>query len=154
MVREVKEHPEILRIVAQIVFSKTLTKKTAQALVKDKRLAAEKIKNDLNQQVRKWGVDIRDVILSEPRLLKKPEERSALGPVLQNLGLKDEQDFPSPEQFVRGNFKQNNTDESDAEALNKLASVVGGMINKSKTEAGGLDLSQMASMMSGPESDG
>ena len=62
---------------------------------------------------------------------------------------KDEQDFPSPEQFVRGNFKQNNTDESDAEALNKLASVVGGMINKSKTEAGGLDLSQMASMMSG-----
>lgn len=149
MVREVKDHQDILRSLGRTLITKTLTKKTAQALAKDKRLAAERIKDDLNLQVRKWGIDIRDVILSEPRLLKKPEERSALGPVLQNLGLKDEQDFPSPEQFVRGNFKQNNSDESDAEALNKLASVVGGMINKSKTEAGGLDLSQMASMMSG-----
>ena len=52
------------------------------------RLAAEKIKNELNQQV------------SDARLLKKPDEKSALAPVLQNLGLKDEQAFPSPEQFV------------------------------------------------------
>ena len=112
------------------------------------RLAAEKIKDDLNQQVRKWGIDIREVYLSEPRLLKKPDEKSALAPVLQNLGLKDEQEFPSPEQFIRGNYKQSNSDESDAEALNKLASAVGGMLTKSKTEGGGLDLSQMASMMS------
>ena len=112
------------------------------------RLAAEKIKDDLNQQVRKWGIDIREVYLSEPRLLKKPDEKSALAPVLQNLGLKDEQEFPSPEQFIRGNYKQSNSDESDAEALNKLASAVGGVLTKSKTEGGGLDLSQMASMMS------
>ena len=38
------------------------------------RLAAEKIKDDLNQQVRKWGIDIREVSLSDARLLKKPEE--------------------------------------------------------------------------------
>ena len=109
-------------------------------------MAAETIKDDLNQQVRKWGIDIREVYLSDPRLLKKPEERSALGPVLQNLGLKDEQEFPSPEQFVRGDYKNNNSDETDAEALNKLASTVGGMLTQTKGEKGGLDL--MASMMS------
>ena len=116
------------------------------------RLAAEKIKNELNQQVRKWGIDIREVSLSDARLLKKPDEKSALAPVLQNLGLKDEQAFPSPEQFVRGDYKQNTSDESDAEALNKLASAVGGML-QSKADAGGgsaggFDLSAMATMMS------
>ena len=116
------------------------------------RLAAEKIKNELNQQVRKWGIDIREVSLSDARLLKKPDEKSALAPVLQNLGLKDEQAFPSPEQFVRGDYRQNTSDESDAEALNKLASAVGGML-QSKADAGGgggggLDLSAMATMMS------
>ena len=111
-------------------------------------MATETIKDDLNQQVRKWGIDIREVYLSDPRLLKKPEERSALGPVLQNLGLKDEQEFPSPEQFVRGDYKNNNSDETDAEALNKLASTVGGILTKSKGEKGGLDLGQVASMMS------
>ena len=100
------------------------------------RLAAEKIKNELNQQVRKWGIDIREVSLSDARLLKKPDEKSALAPVLQNLGLKDEQAFPSPEQFVRGDYKQNTSDENDAEALNKLASAVGGML-QSKADAGG-----------------
>ena len=112
------------------------------------RLAAETIKDDLNLQVRKWGIDIREVYLSDPRLLKKPDERSALGPVLQNLGLKDEQEFPSPEQFVRGDYKSNNSDETDAEALNKLASTVGGMLTNSKGEKGGLNLGTMASMMS------
>ena len=119
-------------------------------------MAAEKIKDELNLQVRKWGIDIREVILSDPRMLKKPEEKSALGPVLQNLGLKEEQEFPSPEQFVSGNYKQVNSDESDAEALNKLASVVGGMLTKTASEAssGNLDLSQMATLMSGMGSGG
>ena len=87
-------------------------------------MAAEKIKDDLNNQVRKWGIDIREVTLSEPRLLKKPDEKSALAPVLQNLGLKDEQEFPSPEQFVRGNYNQKTSDESDAEALNKVNNMI------------------------------
>ena len=87
-------------------------------------MAAEKIKDDLNNQVRKWGIDIREVTLSEPRLLKKPDEKSALAPVLQNLGLKDEQEFPSPEQFVRGNYNQKTSDESDAEALNKVTNII------------------------------
>ena len=167
MVREVVDHQDILRSLGRTLITKTLTKKTVQALNKDKvevnyrkadtesliliteqRLAAETIKDDLNLQVRKWGIDIREVYLSEPRLLKKPDERSALGPVLQNLGLKDEQEFPSPEQFVRGDYKNNNSDETDAEALNKLASTVGGILTNSKGEKGGLNLSQMASMMS------
>jgi len=152
MVREVRDHQDILRSLGRTLITKTLTKKTVQALSKDKRLAAEKIKDDLNQQVRKWGIDIREVSLSDARLLKKPEEKSALAPVLQNLGLKDEQAFPSPEQFVRGDYRQNTSDESDAEALNKLASAVGGML-KTKAEVGGgggggLDLNAMASMMS------
>ena len=87
-------------------------------------MAAEKIKDDLNNQVRKWGIDIREVTLSEPRLLKKPDEKSALAPVLQNLGLKDEQEFPSPEQFIRGNYNQKTSDESDAEALNKVNNII------------------------------
>jgi len=148
MVREVVDHQDILRSLGRTLITKTLTKKTVQALNKDKRLAAETIKDDLNLQVRKWGIDIREVYLSDPRLLKKPDEKSALGPVLQNLGLKDEQEFPSPEQFVRGDYKNNNSDETDAEALNKLASTVGGMLSNSKGEKGGLNLSQMASMMS------
>jgi len=148
MVREVVDHQDILRSLAKTLMTKTLTKKTVQALTKDKRLAAEKIKDDLNNQVRKWGIDIREVYLSDAKLLKKPDEKSALAPVLQNLGLRDEQDFPSPEQFVRGDYKQTNSDEADAEALNKLASAVGGMLHNTTPNAGGFDLSAMASLMS------
>ena len=64
------------------------------------RLAAEKIKDDLNQQVRKWGIDIREVSLSDARLLKKPEEKSALAPALNTaeaLGCPPELDLSTLE---------------------------------------------------------
>eukprot|EP00092_Neocalanus_flemingeri_P018646 GFUD01020192.1.p1 GENE.GFUD01020192.1~~GFUD01020192.1.p1 ORF type:complete len:487 (+),score=107.49 GFUD01020192.1:64-1524(+) len=146
MVREVADHQDILRSLGKSLITKVLTKRTVSQLVKDRRIAAQKILDDLNVQVRKWGIDIRQVTLSDPKVLKKAEERSALGPVLQNMGLKQEQQFPSPEQFVRNNFGCENSDESDAAALNNLASAVGGFLTNAKAE-GNLDLSSMASMM-------
>jgi len=148
MVREVADHQDILRSLGKSLITKVLTKRTVSQLVKDRRIAAQKILDDLNHQVRKWGIDIRKVSLSDPKVLKKPEDKSVLGPVLQNMGLKQEQQFPSPEQFIRNNFGTENSDESDAAALNQLASAVGGFLTKSKAD-GGLDLSAMASMMGG-----
>ena len=132
MVREVADHQDILRSLGRSLATKVLTKKTVHQLMKDRRLAAQQVLDELNTQVRKWGVDIRQVTLSEPKLLKKPEDRSALGPVLQNIGLKEEQEFPSPEQFIRNNLAASaqSSDETDAAALNKLASAVGGMLQQ------------------------
>lgn len=42
MVREVKDHQDILRSLGRTLITKTLTKKTAQALVKDKVRASLK----------------------------------------------------------------------------------------------------------------
>lgn len=149
MVREVADHQDILRSLGKSLLTKTLTKMTVNKLVKDRRVACQRILEDLNIQVRKWGVDIRSVVLSEPKVLKKPEDRSAMGPILQNMGLKEAQDFPSPEQFIRNNFGCGESETSDAAALNTLASAVGGFIKKSKEEGKGLDLSAMANMMGG-----
>ena len=64
----------------------------------------------------------------------------------QNMGLKETQEFPSPEQFVRNNYGkfthhtephsnsnkswsgEGDGEASDAEAMNQLASVVGGFV--------------------------
>ena len=144
MVKEVADHQDILRSLGKSLITKVLTKKSTTQLTKDRRGAAQKILDDLNLQVRKWGIDVRQVTLSDPKVLKQPEDRSALGPVLQNMGLKQEQHFPSPEQFVRNNFGSGeNSDESDAAALNQLAGVVGGFLQKAKAEGGGLDLASM-----------
>jgi len=143
MVREVADHQDILRSLGKSLITKVLTKKSTTQLCKDRRVAAQKILDDLNNQVRKWGIDIRQVDLSDPKVLKKPDDRSALGPVLQNMGLKQEQQFPSPEQFVRNNFGGENSDESDAAALNQLANVVGGFLTKAKNEGGPVDFASM-----------
>eukprot|EP00090_Calanus_glacialis_P004255 TRINITY_DN13146_c0_g1_i1.p1 TRINITY_DN13146_c0_g1~~TRINITY_DN13146_c0_g1_i1.p1 ORF type:complete len:486 (-),score=92.30 TRINITY_DN13146_c0_g1_i1:1119-2576(-) len=143
MVKEVADHQDILRSLGKSLITKVLTKRSTSQLIKDRRIAAQKILDDLNLQVRKWGIDVRSVNLSDPKVLKQPEDRSALGPVLQNMGLKQEQQFPSPEQFVRNNFGSENSDESDAAALNQLASVVGGFLSKTKAEGGSLDLASM-----------
>lgn len=149
MVREVADHQDILRSLGKSLLTKTLTKMTANKLAKDRRMASQKILTDLNLQVRKWGLDIRLVSLSDPKVLKKPEERSVMGPILQNMGLKQEQAFPSPEQFIKNNFGCGENENSDAEALNQLAGVVGGYLKKTKEEGKGFDLSAMASMMGG-----
>jgi len=149
MVREIADHQDILRSLGKSLLTKILTKMTVNKLIKDRRVACARILDDLNVQVRKWGVDIRSVVLSDPKVLKKPEDRSVMGPILQNMGLKDSQEFPSPEQFIRNNFGAGDNETSDAAALNTLASAVGGYLQKSKAEGKGFDLSSMANMMGG-----
>jgi len=128
MVREVADHQDILRSLGRSLMTKVLTKKTMGQLTKDKRIAAEDILKELNDQVRKWGIDIRLVTLSDPKILKKPEGKSSLNPILQNLGLKQEKQFPSPQQFIHQEYFGENVDEKDpnAEALNTIASAMGG----------------------------
>jgi len=81
--------------------------------------------------------------------LKKPEEKSAMGPILRNMGLKETQEFPSPEQFVRNNYGDGDGETTDAEAMNQLASVVGGFVQKCKKEDGKFDFSSLGGMMQG-----
>jgi len=72
-------------------------------LEKDKRTPAQAIQDDLNDQVRKWGIDVHKVELSNPKILKQPESssNSAVGSILKGLGMKGEPEYPSPEEFVR-----------------------------------------------------
>jgi len=148
MVKEVADHQDMLRSLSKSMLTKTLTKMTVAKLCKDRRLAVETIAEELNVQVRKWGIHIQQVTLSDPKVLKKPEEKSAMGPILRNMGLKETQEFPSPEQFVRNNYGEGD-ETSDAEAMNQLASAVGGFVQKCKKEDGKYDFSALGGMMQG-----
>ena len=46
------------------------------------------------------------------QVMRKPEGRSSLGPILQNLGLKQGKEFPSPQQFVKHEFGMDPTEET------------------------------------------
>jgi len=70
-------------------------------LVKEKNICASEIMADLNRQVRKWGLDVRCVSLSEAKVLKKPEGNNGIAPLLQSLGMKEKSAYPSPMEFAR-----------------------------------------------------
>ncbi len=57
----------------------------------------------LSIKVRKWGIDVHKVELSEPKVLKQPENggTSAVGSILKGLGVKSDPKYPTPEEFVR-----------------------------------------------------
>lgn len=61
------------------------------------------IQDDLNDQVRKWGIDIQRVELSAVKVLKQAENNSstAIGSILKGLGMKDDPEYPTPQEFVR-----------------------------------------------------
>lgn len=103
MVSEVADHQDILRSLGKTLVVKVCVKKTVSQLEKDKRTPAQAIQDDLNDQVRKWGIDVHKVELSNPKILKQPESSSntAVGSILKGLGMKGEQEYPSPEEFVR-----------------------------------------------------
>ncbi|CAB4070240.1 unnamed protein product [Lepeophtheirus salmonis] len=103
MISEVADHQEILRSLGKTLLIKTLVKKTVQQLERDKRIPAGEIQDDVNDQVRKWGIDIQAVTLSEPKILKSPDNGSstAMGSILKGLGMKGESKYPTPEEFVR-----------------------------------------------------
>merc|ERR1712038_1028810 len=90
MVREVADHQDILRSLAKTVLVRLLAKKQVSKLVKEKNICASEIMADLNRQVRKWGLDVRCVSLSEAKVLKKPEGNNGIAPLLQSLGMKEE----------------------------------------------------------------
>jgi len=101
MVREVADHQDILRSLAKTVLVRLLAKKQVSKLVKEKNVCAAEIMADLNRQVRKWGLDVRCVSLSEAKVLKKPEGNNGVAPLLQSLGLKAKASYPSPMEFAR-----------------------------------------------------
>ena len=61
------------------------------------------IQDDLNNQVRKWGIDVQRVDLSAVKILKEAENGSsaAVGSILKGLGMKTDPDYPTPKEFVR-----------------------------------------------------
>jgi len=101
MVREVADHQDILRSLAKTVLVRLLAKKQVSKLVKEKNICASEIMADLNRQVRKWGLDVRCVSLSEAKVLKRPEGNNGIAPLLQSLGMKEKSAYPSPMEFAR-----------------------------------------------------
>lgn len=101
MVREVADHQDILRSLAKTVLVRLLAKKQVTKLVKEKNICSSEIQADLNRQVRKWGLDVRCVSLSEAKVLKKPEGNNGIAPLLHSLGMKQKSNYPSPMEFAR-----------------------------------------------------
>jgi hypothetical protein len=103
MISEVADHQDILRSLGKTVLIKLLVKKTVSKLEKDKRTPEAEIVDELNDQVRKWGIDVHSVKLSETKVLKHPDSGSdsAVGSILKGLGMKDEATYPTPQEFVR-----------------------------------------------------
>ena len=94
---------DILRSLGKTVLVKILVKKTVSQLEKDKRTPEQSVQDEMNNQVRKWGIDIQRVELSAVKVLKQAENSSstAVGSILKGLGMKSDPDYPTPQEFVR-----------------------------------------------------
>ena len=103
MVSEVADHQDILRSLSKTLLVKNLVKKSVRQIEKDRRRHAAEIQDELNLQVRQWGIDVQKVELSDPKILKQPENssHSAVGSILKGLGMKDDPKYPTPEEFVK-----------------------------------------------------
>lgn len=103
MVSEVVDHQDILRSLSKSLLVKVLVKKTVRQVEKERKKPAAEIQDELNLQVRKWGMDVQKVELSEPKILKQAENSSnaAVGTILKGLGLSAEKKYPTPQEFVR-----------------------------------------------------
>ena len=66
-------------------------------------MSSQVIQDELNAQVRKWGIDVQRVELSVVKVLKEAENSSsaAVGSILKGLGMKDDPEYPTPQEFVR-----------------------------------------------------
>ena len=103
MVSEVADHQDILRSLGKTLLVKILVKKCVHQLERDKRTSESEITDEINDQVRKWGINVHSVQLSETKVLKQPESGSnaAVGSILKGLGMKDDPKYPTPQEFVR-----------------------------------------------------
>ena len=66
MVSEVVNHQEILRSLSKTLLVKTLVRKSVRQIQKERLSIACEIQDEINLQVRKWGIHIQRVDLSEP----------------------------------------------------------------------------------------
>ena len=102
---------EILRSLGKTILVKILVKKRTAQLEKDTREAGRKIQDELNDQVRKWGIDVQKVELSSVKIMKPPESGSttAVGSILRGLGVKRDEKYLTQQDVVRashGSFDQ------------------------------------------------
>merc|ERR1712110_391025 len=103
IVSEVADHQDILRSLSKTLMIKILVKKSVRQIEKERRRPATEIQDEINLQVRKWGIDVQKVELSEPKILKQSENggNSAVGSILKGLGMKKDPEYPTPQEFVR-----------------------------------------------------
>jgi len=144
MVRELADHQDILRSLGKTLLTKVLVKRSLSQLKADKRISAQVICDELNEQVRKWGLDVRSVSLSDPKVLKEAGQASAMNPILQGLGLRDAKEYPTPQQFVRATWGLEEEQNDDAAAFGSLASAVGGFMAGDMNQMGQMDLAKQA----------
>ena len=67
---------------------------------KDTRIPAQCIQEEMNNQVRKWGIDIQRVELSTAKILKQAGNNSG-STMVSILKGKGEQEFPTPKEFIQ-----------------------------------------------------
>ena len=72
-------------------------------------------------------------------MLKKPENKSSLNPVLQNLGLRQGKEFPSPQQFVQSQYFSENGEEVVSKVLLTSLTLIG--VSTSQRSGGSGELS-------------
>jgi uncharacterized membrane protein YqiK len=98
---------EILRSLGKTILVKILVKKTVSQLSSNTRNASQKITDELNKQVRKWGIDVRKVELSPAKILKHPDPGSisAVGSILKGLGVKRDKEYLTPQDVVRDSHR-------------------------------------------------
>ena len=120
------DHQDILRSLGKTVLIKLLVKKTVPQLEKDKRTPETEIVDELNDQVRKWGIDVHSVKLSETKVLKQPESGSntAVGSILKGLGMKDDPKYPTPQEFVSTTYGLDGKEGQSASLLSGLTAPV------------------------------
>ena len=123
---QVADHQDILRSLGKTVLIKLLVKKTVPQLEKDKRTPETEIVDELNDQVRKWGIDVHSVKLSETKVLKQPESgsNSAVGSILKGLGMKDDPKYPTPQEFVSTTYGLDGKEGQSASLLSGLTAPV------------------------------
>ena len=147
MVTEVADHQDILRSLGKTLLVKILVKKTVTQLEKDKRLAEGEIMDEVNDQVRKWGINVHSVALSATKILKQPESGSntAVGSILKGLGMKEDPKYPTPQEFVRSThgFEEQPT-----------ASLLGNVTAPAAGSTASMNMSLLQSLTSGAKMPG
>jgi hypothetical protein len=154
MVREVADHQDILRSLGKTILVRLLAKKHISKLTREKTMCANEIMKELNKQIRKWGLIIRCVSLSEIKVLKQPEAMPGMGKLLSGLGLtgggkqkpKEEIPFPSPMEFARSAYSGDKEEQGRPDTPDMTSTV-------EKAENGSMDWRSVLEIVLGQETN-